>query len=745
LPSAAPAADHYSIFAHPESLEIDAGILTRQVSLANHDLSTTNLAVSGNALLSAAAPEISFTISSAEPDRKPKGLLPSQAATLDPAAGKDPEHFSAGAYVTSGAKADLSGVAWVHPLPLAGASWRNYFDAPETKITRGDDHEQRAAIQFTARKDSPLAGLRVQVTYEIFDGFPAIRKWVEIANHGAHWLKLDHLVIDDRELAAAYRHQTPLTPGERGAGPSVIGFADQPQTCGIIAVSEIPSALRLMKPDGAMGYADELFEWALGPGESFQSEPVFDFGFSGQSVKTISAVSTPLDRAVEGPYLAYLHRHIGIAADHAPLAAPLWCSWSNFGPRINDAIVREMAVIAARCGFTTLQLDLGWQKDAVGAEPDTNKFPDFAATSKYVHSLGLKFGLWTSCYRAEDSPDVRTMPENRSLPLIKRDGGFAMSFASPWKNYFADELAALSKRYDVDYFKQDYTGIKFGDDAEGHESRTLRESYLRGLRGLFDSQDRLREKAPGIAVQITHEIYWGTPGVPCDLAVLKHATSYHIPPNDYAGQGIGKTRVTPGMKLDPLKLRAELLTASFKARERLYAQRGLPLYCLEYYGAHAVNINGDLTRDVQDRQVCGWLMGSPAVFAGDLASLTNENIRHYRELFDLLKRLENDYDIYRHFQFSGVPAPTDQDWHWWGKLDATGSGAVVVMRGSAGEPTRAINIPWVQADRGYQVNTRLKDKSLGQFTGRDLQSGALHLDLPPLGQEILELRLVPKS
>ena len=49
-----------------------------------------------------------------------------------------------------------------------------------------------------------------------------------------------------------------------------------------------------------------------------------------------------------------------------------------------------------------------------------------------------------------------------------------------------------------------------------------------------------------------------------------------------------------------------------------------------------------------------------------------------------MQRLERAYGIYKHFQFSGVPEPTDVDWHWWGKLNAAGHGAVVVLRGSGG-------------------------------------------------------------
>jgi hypothetical protein len=388
-------------------------------------------------------------------------------------------------------------------------------------------------------------------------------------------------------------------------------------------------------------------------------------------------------------------------------------------------------------------LDQGWHQGLVGTEPDAVKFPDFAATCDYVRSLGLEIGLWVSTYRSPNSPDLQAMPQARSLPLLTRDGGFGMSFASPWRKYCVENLAEVSRRYGVRYFKQDFTNIKFGDAAEGHESRTRKESLLRGLRGLLETEDLLRQAAPDVTVEMTHEIYWGTPGVPCDVAVLKHASAFHIPPNDYSGAGPTTGRVRPDQPANVPQLRDELRAGAFHARQRFYEHRGLPLYALEYYAANAVNLHGSLTPALLDRQICSWLMGVPAVFAGDLASLTPENIDHYRRRFDLVKRLEQDYGIYRHFQFSGVPAPTDSDWHWWGKLNSAGEGAVIVLRGSAGAEERAVNIPWVSEDKIYFVRATFSGTPLGKFTGRQLQAGALHLKLRPLEQEILELKSEP--
>ncbi|MBT8043844.1 MAG: hypothetical protein KJO79_02740, partial [Verrucomicrobiae bacterium] len=140
--------------------------------------------------------------------------------------------------------------------------------------------------------------------------------------------------------------------------------------------------------------------------------------------------------------------------------------------------------------------------------------------------------------------------------------------------------------------------------------------------------------------------------------------------------------------------------------------------------------------------ICSWLMGVPRVFAGDLDGLTEQNIKHYNKRFTLLERLEKDYNIYNHFQYSGVPAPTDDDWHWWGKLNPQSEGVVVVLRGRAGADSRAINIPWVKAEKNYTIRFCLNQPSHSQvISGKDLQDGKLQLELPKYGQEIIELKV----
>jgi hypothetical protein len=300
-----------------------------------------------------------------------------------------------------------------------------------------------------------------------------------------------------------------------------------------------------------------------------------------------------------------------------------------------------------------------------------------------------------------------------------------------------------ARRYGVSYFKQDFTNIMFGDLAAGHESRTRRESLLRGLRALLETQANLRRAAPDVVNEITHEIYWGTPGVPADLAALKTAARFHIPPNEAIGADIA--RAHRGKTIGAEEHAADLRRGCWLSRQRFYSHRGMPLYALEFYAAATTNHQGSLTPEIQDRQIASWLMGAPVCFSGDSRTLTEANIAHYRKRLDDVKRLEAQYGIYRRFQFSGVPEPTDVDWHWWGKLNEEGGGAVVVVRGSGGAARRAVNIPWVQPERSYRIKGLFSGRDFGTIAGSVLQRQGVDIALPPHGQELLEVSKVASA
>ena len=80
-----------------------------------------------------------------------------------------------------------------------------------------------------------------------------------------------------------------------------------------------------------------------------------------------------------------------------------WNSWNAFGLSVNDARVRVAAkTISDKLsahGWTYVNIDDGWeapQRAADGTIVSNQKFPDMKALSDYIHSLGLKFGIYSS-------------------------------------------------------------------------------------------------------------------------------------------------------------------------------------------------------------------------------------------------------------------------------------------------------------------------------------------------------------
>jgi alpha-galactosidase len=95
------------------------------------------------------------------------------------------------------------------------------------------------------------------------------------------------------------------------------------------------------------------------------------------------------------------------AAAQKPIAAqtpPMgWNSWNHFYEKVTDADVRASAdAMVANgmrdAGYIYVNIDDGWEgeRDAMGVLHSNSKFPDMKALAAYVHSKGLKLGIYSS-------------------------------------------------------------------------------------------------------------------------------------------------------------------------------------------------------------------------------------------------------------------------------------------------------------------------------------------------------------
>ncbi len=79
-----------------------------------------------------------------------------------------------------------------------------------------------------------------------------------------------------------------------------------------------------------------------------------------------------------------------------------WSTWNHFHHDISDALVRAQADALVSsgmrdAGYVYVNIDGGWEgeRDAAGVLHANSNFPDMKALGDYIHSRGLKFGLYT--------------------------------------------------------------------------------------------------------------------------------------------------------------------------------------------------------------------------------------------------------------------------------------------------------------------------------------------------------------
>jgi len=120
-----------------------------------------------------------------------------------------------------------------------------------------------------------------------------------------------------------------------------------------------------------------------------------------------------------------------------------WNSWNHFGCKVSDAIVRAQAEAMVSsgmkaAGYKYVNIDDCWEgpRDANGVIHPNSKFPDMKALAEYVHSKGLKLGIYSS-------------------PGPKTCGGYEGSYQHEKQD------AEAYAQWGVDYLKYDWCTARF--------------------------------------------------------------------------------------------------------------------------------------------------------------------------------------------------------------------------------------------------------------------------------------------
>jgi len=159
----------------------------------------------------------------------------------------------------------------------------------------------------------------------------------------------------------------------------------------------------------------------------------------------------PATDADELPKFAYiepppLHP---VPSNGLALTPPMgWNSWNLFAEKVDDQTVRTIADAMVSsgmkdAGYIYVNIDDTWEgvRDANGVLGTNQKFPDMKALADYVHSKGLKIGIYTS-------PGPRTC------------GGYPASYG------YEEQDAKMFAAWGIDYLKYDWcsASMMYKDD-----------------------------------------------------------------------------------------------------------------------------------------------------------------------------------------------------------------------------------------------------------------------------------------
>jgi alpha-galactosidase len=165
--------------------------------------------------------------------------------------------------------------------------------------------------------------------------------------------------------------------------------------------------------------------------------------------KFTAKLATPADELPKLPYIEppALHK---VASNGLAKTPPMgWNSWNLFAEKVDDQTVRTMADAMVSsgmrdAGYIYVNIDDTWEgvRDANGKLPTNHKFPDMKALADYVHSKGLKLGIYSG-------PGPRTC------------GGYPASYGHE------EQDARMFAAWGIDYLKYDWcsAGNIYKNDA----------------------------------------------------------------------------------------------------------------------------------------------------------------------------------------------------------------------------------------------------------------------------------------
>ncbi|MGT2800191.1 alpha-galactosidase [Streptococcus marmotae] len=392
------------------------------------------------------------------------------------------------------------------------------------------------AITLVIKMVDPTIGLTVYLSYTIFKNQDVIARSVQFKNDSQQKMKLlrtmslqvdlrasdyDFIHFSGAWLRERYVQRTPLRYGLQSVDSLRVSSSPQQNPFIMLASKETTedsgavygfnliysgNHLEQIEVDH-FGCARVLvgmnpfdFSWTLLPGETFQTPEALQC-YTSNGFNSLSQLLAN-----------FYHEHL-INPVFSKKDRPLLInSWEATYFDISTKKIKDLADKAKDLGIELVVIDDGWyghrdndQTSLGDWVDDQTKFPEgIAHIANYVHSIGLKFGLWfepemisedSDLYRSH--PDWRIAAPNRQPCLGRQQFVLDFSRKEVVDNLFS-QMKKMIKETGLDYIKWDMNRHITDLYSLALENNRQQEFAHRYILGVYELYDRLIKAFPNI-------------------------------------------------------------------------------------------------------------------------------------------------------------------------------------------------------------------------------------------------------
>lgn len=415
-------------------------------------------------------------------------------------------------------------------------------------------------------------------------------------------------------------------------------------------------------------------------GETFISDKAYLMLYQGERRNSTAANS----------FREMIRRDLPDCSDNGGV---MYCTWLPFMKNINEGLLSKLIECAAEFGFNYFVIDDGWFTDN-DWEVDHEKFPNgLEVIAEKIHAAGMKLGLWLNI--GNDYGQIGSRPEDNASDFhgLTKPFGFSTRglktrcFASRHRELTAAKLIELAGRYNVDYFKLDFSNIlsPYGIMAYGCHShdhswhKDYSDAVFEQYKSMMFMRKTVKASFPDLIVDFSFEVF-GTERP--SIAALRYSELHHASNMN---------------TLHPEFMRADHIRRTLYEYGNLLPNERLlgSLICLQ-------NEN-----DVENLLTA--FSGTPLV-AGDLTKISPENAELLKNAVKNLNALVRESPLTEYELLNYKAAGESKQWDGFARYTKNGRGIICVFRNDYPEA---------------RINTALSDFPDGDFTLTDIFSGEL--------------------